>query len=148
MNDQPLVKTITTPWPVERAFQRFTEEINTWWPLDTHTAFPDRDSKAMMELRVGGSIRETRDDGETAVWGTILAFDAPNLVRFTWHPGREPDSAQEVEVTFTAHEGGTCVELTHTGWDKLGDKAEETREGYDSGWDFVLGLYTGEFSAT
>ena len=143
MNEQPLVKTITVPWLVERAFQRFTEEIDTWWPLDAHSVFPDRASKATMECHVGGTISETREDGETALWGTILAFDAPNLVRFTWHPGREADSAQEVEVTFTEHEGGTRVELTHTGWDKLGEKAAETRSGYDSGWDLVLGHYTG-----
>ena len=106
-------------------------------------ACPDDPSKATMECRVGGTISETRADGETAVWGTVLAFDAPKLVRFTWHPGREPDTAQEVEVTFAEHEGGTRVELTHTGWDRLGEKAEETRSGYDSGWDFVLVRYTG-----
>ena len=32
----PLVKTITVPLSVEHAFRRFTAEIATWWPLDTH----------------------------------------------------------------------------------------------------------------
>ena len=143
MTDNPLVKTITVPWDVSRAFERFTEEIDTWWPLDTHSVFPEDVSTAAMECRVGGRILETRGDGETALWGTVLAFDAPGLVRFTWHPGREPDTAQEVEVTFAAQDGGTLVTLTHSGWDILGEKAEETRSGYDSGWDLVLGRYTG-----
>ena len=143
MTDTPLVKTVTVPWPVEQAFRRFTEEIDTWWPLDTHSVFPGVPSRAAMDLRVGGEILETREDGEVAVWGTILAFETPALVRFTWHPGREPKTAQEVEVTFTEQEGGTRVELTHTGWDELGEKAKETRSGYDSGWDLVLGRYTG-----
>jgi uncharacterized protein YndB with AHSA1/START domain len=143
MTDKPLVKTITVPWPVERAFERFTKEIGTWWPLDTHSVFPDENSTVTMPERPGDEIVETNPGGETGVWGTMLAFEAPGLVRFTWHPGRGPETAQEVEVKFTADGDGTRVELTHTGWDVLGEKAEETRSGYDSGWDFVLGRYTG-----
>jgi uncharacterized protein YndB with AHSA1/START domain len=143
MKDQPLVKSVTVPWPVERAFERFTEELDTWWPLETHSVFPERSSTAKMPARAGEDIVETRDDGETGVWGTVLEYDAPNLVRFSWHPGRGADSAQEVEVVFAAQGDGTLVTLTHTGWDKLGEKAEETRSGYDTGWDLVLGRYTG-----
>ena len=143
MTDQPLVKTITVPWPVERAFERFTKDIASWWPLDTHSVFPDQASTVVMPERPGEDIVETSPDGETGVWGTMLAFEAPGRLHFTWHPGRGPETAQEVEVTFSAEGDGTRVELTHTGWDVLGGKAEETRSGYDSGWDFVLGRYTG-----
>ena len=144
MSNPPLVKTITVPWAIEPAFKRFTEAIDTWWPLDTHSVFPDDPSTAAMDCRVGGPITEKRADGETAVWGTVLVFDAPRRVRFTWHPGREPDTAQEVEVTFEESGGGTLVTLTHTGWDILGEMAEETRSGYDTGWDLVLGRYNAD----
>ena len=57
----------------------------------------------------------------------------------TWHPGREADTAQEVEVRFTEASGGTLVELEHRGWASLGAQAAEMREGYVGGWEHVLG---------
>ena len=40
-----------------------------------------------------------------------------------WHPGREPETAQEVELRFRAEGATTVVELEHRGWAGLGDKA-------------------------
>ncbi|MGD2050516.1 MAG: SRPBCC domain-containing protein [Chloroflexota bacterium] len=62
----------------------------------------------------------------------------------TWHPGRENETAQEVEVMFTAEGTGTRVELTHRNWALLGERAEEMRESYVQGWDLVLGLYASQ----
>jgi len=33
------------------------------------------------------------------------------------------------------------VGITHTGWERLGDKAQETRDSYDNGWVYVLACY-------
>ena len=43
---------------------------------------------------------------------------------------------------FTEEGGGTRVSLEQTGWEVLGDRAEEIRASYDSegGWDFTLRL--------
>jgi uncharacterized protein YndB with AHSA1/START domain len=139
----PLVKEITVPWPVEKAFHRFTEGIGEWWPLGTHSVFQKRAQGCALETKVGGRLYETRDDGETSVWGTITAVDAPNMVSFTWHPGREANTAQHVEVRFTSEGKGTRVVLTHSGWEHYGEGAMDTRNGYDKGWDLVLGLYAG-----
>jgi hypothetical protein len=57
----------------------------------------------------------------------------------TWHPGRSVDTAQTVEVRFTAEGAGTRVDLTHSGWETLGKEALETWKGDDTGWDIVLG---------
>ena len=32
----------------------------------------------------------------------------------------------------------TLVELTHTGWETLGEKAATVRESYEKGWEFVF----------
>ena len=53
--------------------------------------------------------------------------------------GRGRTPPRPLEVAFTAIDGGARVELTHSGWEKLGEKALETRNGYDSGWDIVFG---------
>ena len=71
----------------------------------------------------------------------MLAWNPPHTVVFTWHPGRTTESTQEVEVTFTAVARGTQVDLVHGGWEKFGELAMQARDGYDTGWDYVLGHY-------
>ena len=43
-----------------------------------------------------------------------------------------------VEIRFTAEDRDTRVELTHSGWEKLGDAAASQRERYDRGWGIVF----------
>lgn len=131
-------KEITVDAPLETAFRVFTQEIGSWWPLPTHSVFADRARSVEMEPRAGGQIVETSEAGEQSVWGTLTAWEPPHRVSFSWHPGRGPETAQEVEVTFAARGDGTLVRLVHTGWEKLGDAAEEQVRSYDGGWDHVL----------
>ena len=140
----PVVKQVTVPWPIADAFRRFTHEIGSWWPRATHSVFKDRAKTCTLEVKRGGRLYETSDSGEKSVWGTVLAVEEPKSVRFTWHPGREPDTAQEVEVRFESDGTGTRVTLTHTGWDKLGDRAGAVRADYDKGWESVLAYFTME----
>lgn len=138
----PVVKEVTVPWPIERAFHRFTAEFGSWWPRRTHSVFQERAVACAFEAKSGGRIYETRDDGEISLWGTVVAIDAPHLVRFTWHPDREADTSQNVEVRFTAVGERTRVVITHTGWERLGDQAASTRADYDNGWNLVLAIYS------
>jgi len=44
-----------------------------------------------------------------------------------------------VEVTFKeARDGGTLVDLLHTGWEVHGDKAEASAASYPEGWALVM----------
>ena len=94
---------------------------------------------ARSKAALGGRIFGRLADGTEVLWGEVMRWDPPKFVAFTWHPGQGPDSAQTLEVAFTAIDGGARIELTHSGWEKLGEKALETRNGYDSGWDIVFG---------
>lgn len=134
----PLLKSVRVAWPVEKAFRRFTEEIGNWWPLHTHSLGQANAETVVMEGRVGGRIVERIRGGAEAHWGTVTAWDPPSRVAFTWHPGNPPDSAQEVEVRFTADGAGTRLDLTHRGWEKFGTMAANARRGYDIGWGYVL----------
>jgi len=100
-----------------------------------------------MEGRAGGRIYETLDDGSQADWGTVVRWDPPASLAFTWHPGRSADTAQQVTVSFEAVAGGTRLDLVHRGWELLGERAQELRESYDSGWDYVLGKYLAQSAA-
>jgi uncharacterized protein YndB with AHSA1/START domain len=134
-------KSVTVVAPVEHAFRVFTEQIHTWWPQHTHAVDPGNVDTVLMEGREGGRLYERATSGEEHVWGIVLAWDPPHRVSYSWHPGRGEETAQEVEVTFTPAGDGTRVHVRHWGWEKLGDRLDETITNYNEGWGMVLGRY-------
>jgi uncharacterized protein YndB with AHSA1/START domain len=57
----------------------------------------------------------------------------------TWHPGEASDVATLVEVTFSeAPDGGTHVDLLHTGWAVHGAEAAARAAEYQPGWTALL----------
>jgi len=139
--ERVLEKTVTVSVPVERAFEVFTAEIGAWWPLRTHAVDTVRSDSVVMEGRVGGRIYERTPEGEEHVWGTLVAWDPPYRIAYSWHPGRGEETAQEVEVTFASNASGTRVDLRHYGWEKLGQGMDEAVADYDEGWGTVLGRF-------
>jgi hypothetical protein len=138
---EPVEKQIKVGLNQEAAFRLFTEGLNKWWPLATHSVGEEQAETCVFEGHVGGRIYETMKDSSQAEWGKVLVWKPFEKVVFTWYPGRTSDTAQEVTVTFREISGGTQVELVHAGWEMLGEKAQSGREGYDFGWDFVLANY-------
>jgi uncharacterized protein YndB with AHSA1/START domain len=140
-SERVVEKSVTVNVPVERAFEVFTAEIATWWPLRTHAVDTERSEAVIMEGRVGGRLYERTPSGEEHVWGTVVAWDAPRRIVYSWHPGRGEETAQEVEVSFSAEGEGTRVDVRHYGWEKLGDGIDEAVASYDEGWDAVVARY-------
>ncbi|MDX1584037.1 MAG: SRPBCC family protein [Thermoanaerobaculia bacterium] len=136
---EPVRSQVEVELPQRDAFEFFTSHISRWWPLETHSVSQERAETAVFELAEGGEIFELAENSERIPWGTISVFDPPDRLVFTWHPGRDPESAQEVEVRFTPAGNGTRVSVEHRGWEALGEKAAETRDRYDEGWSYVLG---------
>jgi uncharacterized protein YndB with AHSA1/START domain len=134
-------KSITVSAPVEHAFRVFTEQIGAWWPLQTHAVDPEQAVTAILEGRVGGRLFERTSAGEEHLWGTIVTWDPPHRIVYSWHPGRGEETAQEVEITFAPDGNGTRIRVRHYGWEVLGDRMAEMLAGYDEGWDLVIGLY-------
>ena len=121
----------------ERAFRAFTEEMATWWPLVTHSVGGEDAMDVTVDGRLGGDITESLRDGSTTSWGTITTWDPPHRLVFTWHPGTDPATATEVEVTFEAAGEGCRLTLVHRGWERRPDGVA-MRDAYDGGWDVVL----------
>lgn len=137
-----LVKTVRVPLAPALAFELFTTRMASWWPLATHSVGGVDAIAVQLDGRPGGEIVETLRDGTTDVWGTVVRWDPPTAVAFTWHPGRPAGEATDVAVDFLADGEGTIVRLVHTGWAGR-DDAVLARRSYDTGWDFVLGRYVG-----
>ena len=140
-SERVVEKSVTVSVPVERAFEVFTAEIGTWWPLRTHAVDTERSETVVMEGRVGGRLYERTPSGEEHVWGTLVDWEPPNRIVYSWHPGRGEETAQEVEITFSPEGEGTRVDIRHYGWEKLGDRLEETVASYNEGWDKVIAVY-------
>lgn len=137
----PVRKSVLVPWPLERAFHRFTLEMGDWWPLSTYSVGEGKSDTVTFEGRVGGRLFETLQDGTEAEWGRVTVWEPPRRVVFSWYPGRDEETGQSVEVTFHAEDDRTRVELVHTGWERIPDKPRETRDNYDSGWDLVIARF-------
>jgi len=136
----PVRKTITVPIPPARAFEVFTGEIGSWWPVATHSVGLERATGVSMGTRVGDQLVEMMDDGTTSVWGTVIRSDPPKELTLTWHAGRPAENPTLLEITFTAAPEGTVVELVHSGWERWED-GETAANGYLEGWNAVLSRF-------
>jgi uncharacterized protein YndB with AHSA1/START domain len=133
----PVIKSVVVRCARDKAFRLFTDDLAKWWPLKGFHAAPDPDT-CVFEGFAGGRVYERSVAGAECVWGRVEAWEPPARVAFSWMVSGGADQAQRVEVTFTAVGDGTRVELIHSGWEKLGDRAASVRDSYDRGWVAVL----------
>ena len=133
----PVVKTVTVRAALAQTFALFADDFARWWPLGRIHTGPDPVDCAI-ERRVGGRIFELAADGRETSWGTELAYDPPHHLAFSWIVELTAEQEQLVEIRFTPEDRGTRVELTHSGWEKLGYAAASQRERYDRGWGTVF----------
>ena len=144
MSLPPLRRQVIVPASPDHAFDIFTERIGTWWPVARHSVHGAGGTAAFRD----GRLIEIGPGGEEAEWGTVLAWDRPQLLRLTWHPGYGAERASEVEVTFTAvGEAETMVTLTHRQWERFPDP-RAARDSYGQGWPVVLGEYAARVFAS
>jgi hypothetical protein len=135
---EPVRKSVTVKRTPAEAFEIFTARIGSWWPIRKFSIHQAEARTCVIEPGVGGAIYEIANDGARAPWGHVLAWDPPAGFVMAWHPSVDPAEAQEVEVRFVAVEGGTRVDLEHREWQKLGVKAEDSRNAYNEGWVYVF----------
>jgi uncharacterized protein YndB with AHSA1/START domain len=131
-----IVKTVTVPLDPDRAFDLFTKDIGSWWPLEPHSV---GGATSLGVTFSESGLVETLADGTATSWGEVVEWAPPSRVVVTWHPGEEPGPGQtQVAVTFEPTSAGTVVRLEHSGWERV---QPSRRDGYDTGWDLVLGAF-------
>jgi uncharacterized protein YndB with AHSA1/START domain len=133
----PVIKTVTVRAASARAFALFADDLARWWPLAQFHTGPDP-VECTIEPRVGGRVYERAADGRETPWGTVLAYEPPHRLAFSWILGLSAEQEQLIEIRFMAEDRGTRVELTHSGWEKLGEAAASLRERYERGWATIL----------
>ena len=140
----PVTTSVVVEAPVDRAWEVFTQDLRTWWPMKDYSVAGEG-SQAFVEGRLGGRFYERTAGGEEAEWGVLTAWEPPERIAFTWHPGTPVDQATEVEVRFTPEGAGSDASRPRAS--RVGE-ARRQRSGdagrvYDQGWSAVLGSYQG-----
>jgi uncharacterized protein YndB with AHSA1/START domain len=134
---------------LERAFRVFTEQFGDFKPRE-HNLMSVPIAETVFEPRVGGHIYDRGEDGTVCKWATIVAYEPPNRVVFTWNIGptwqleTDPTRCSEVDVRFTAESADrTRVELEHRHIERHGEGWEAVAAGVggDAGWPLYLRRY-------
>jgi DNA-binding transcriptional ArsR family regulator/uncharacterized protein YndB with AHSA1/START domain len=155
--EEPVRRSVTVAAAPERAFAVFTERFGEWWPLELHSIAvddpePGREGEvpagAAIEPGEGGRVYERLADGTELGWGHVTTWDPPNRLVLSWNPSRADRPHTEIEITFTAEGDGTRVDLEHRGWERLGPRGAQVREGYASGWVGTLDRFASLIETT
>ena len=154
MQEAVVRKSVRVQVPVETAFSVFVEQMEAWWP-PTHHIGKTPFEAIFVEPRVGGRWYERDAAGKHCDWGTVLVWEPPRRVAFSWHlgPGHDqpdwvfdPDmsKASEVHIRFTP-EGpdATLIELEHCKLERHGQGYEQLRAVFDGpgAWVAILAHY-------
>jgi activator of Hsp90 ATPase-like protein len=124
--------------PPDHAFDVWTTRLSAWWPR-SHTTSGDPDATVTLEPRLGGRIFERTTDGREIDWGEITVWEPAERVEYVWHIGRTRADATDVSVAFVdTGDGGTRLEIVHSGWERLGAEGAEWRRANTAGWDSML----------
>jgi uncharacterized protein YndB with AHSA1/START domain len=146
-------KTLRVAASPERAFQVFTQEMSTWWPLASHHIGKVDAKSVVIEPVVGGRWFERGVDGSECDWGHVRAWDPPGRLVLSWEISsdwqHDPSIQTEVEVRFTPEGASTRVDLEHRDLHHFGEKAAQMRGIFDSemGWTGILDAFAARASA-
>jgi uncharacterized protein YciI len=133
----PIRREILVDASQDTAFEAFTARIGRWWPLADLSVYGAGSTVEFAD----GEIVERSAGGDTAIWGSVTMWNPPAALSFTWHPGRGPDGASHVLVTFAEFGAAlTLVRLEHSGWE-IFDEPGAARAEYNQGWPRVLDCY-------
>ena len=136
----PVRRSVTVACEPQRAFDVFTSQIGSWWPLRTHSLGGEQAVDARFETKLGGRVYEVLADGGHNDWGEVSLWEPPSRFAVTWRVHAAAETTWEVAFV-PAGDGRTRVELEHRGWEALGEFAEQLRSNYEDGWASVLAEY-------
>jgi uncharacterized protein YndB with AHSA1/START domain len=129
---------------VEEAFRVFTADAQSWWPTATHSIYKDV-KEIVFEEKEGGEVYEVSTGGEKGHWAKVVTWEPPSRLVLDWNILEREARGTELEVRFVPSGAGTRVELEHRGWENIVEAAQEKRNDYETGWEYVLGVYGEHF---
>lgn len=147
----PVRKSVIVRATPQRAFEVFTQRVDSWWPK-SHSIADSPVVKSVIEPFVGGRWYALCEDGSEVVVGHVRVWQPGSRftvsweITATWKPESRVDLASEVDVRFVAEAAGTTrIDLEHRDFERMGTKDGQTmRDRVDRGWPGLLALYANE----
>lgn len=99
----------------------------------------------LLEPWSGGRVLERTISGEEHEWGSVTAWDPPEHLRLSWHPGGHEGHRQTVDVEFKVDAQGTRVTIIHTGWETSGVAVCSLGKNSTEMWSTILSRYFSTF---
>jgi len=141
--------------PRDRAFAVFVDELERWWPRE-FTLGRECVDKLGIQPRYGGRFFEMLKDGTRTTFGTVLAFERPSHVVFSWQmrADRAPEASEgtssRVDVRFVDREPGTSeILVVHRDFFRHGEDFEAYRNQMagKKGWPAIIEAYVRALAA-
>ena len=117
--------------PRERVFKALTTEVEKWWAYRVH----GEGTVVKLEPKLGGWFYEDSGKGEGAIWGTVIFFRKPEVLRLTGPLGMSGAVNSTYTYELVEKGGKTLVKLSHQAF---GFVDAETKKSYAGGWTFLL----------
>jgi uncharacterized protein YndB with AHSA1/START domain len=144
MTIAPILLSVDVKAPPERAFDLFTGHIGKWWPVG-RTVAKTPHADVVIEPRAGGRWFEVDADGVETPWGKVVSWEPPHRVVLGWQLNSQwtfdPDLVTEVELSFTAQDGGARVTLEHRNLERFGADADKLAGQLGGGWPTFMNIF-------
>jgi uncharacterized protein YndB with AHSA1/START domain len=145
---EKISKKFEVPIPGKKAFAKFVNELNLWWPKE-YTWSQDQLKEIKIDVKENGLCTEIGPYGFRCDWGRVTDLIQAKKIGLKWQisPAREPvpnpDKASDIIITFTENENSTSVKFEHFNFENHGEQAEEYRRMLASaqGWDYILNRF-------
>ena len=96
----PVRKALSVNCSPERAFEVFTAEVATWWPMKTHSIHHEEVTDVILEPREGGEMYELAEGGKREHWGRVTAWEPPRRLVLAWHVNPDRPGPSEICAGF------------------------------------------------
>jgi len=145
---EEIVKSLQIGIPSDRAFRKFLDEFNDWWPKE-YTWSQDKLKEIRIDGKKDGLCTEIGPHGFRCDWGRVTELSKNKTIELKWQigPKREPvpdpEKASDIKIVFKGSDQSTTMEFEHRNFKKHGEGADDYRKMMDGeqGWDYILNAY-------
>lgn len=144
-----ITKKIKIGIDIDKAFQKFVNELNEWWPKE-YTWSQEKLKEIKIDGRMDGLCTEIGPHDFRCDWGRVTELTENEQITLKWQisPNRipipNPENASDIRIRFKDNgESETILKFEHFNFENHGDGAKDYQKMMNGkqGWDYILSKY-------